>query len=209
MCAEAQASLLTERGKTDNLVKQQEEKRQGLQQATAAWEKAVAEVREKEAAIKAEIGEKDPNASEQRLAKAKAEADEAVVKQGEVIGKIREAITGLAGRMETMAKEMDNEQKQQDLSRQQLADRIAAYNEDSSHPTLLSLDDIDRLYAATDPWEEIRERLQRLTEDLTKAETTLQNERRTNIEHQQKRPDRDKEVLWPARPNWRDCRPPN
>lgn len=195
LCAEAQASLLTERGKTDNLVKQQEEKRQGLQQATATWEKAVAEVREKETAIKAEIGEKDPNALEQRLAKAKAEADEAVVKQGEVIGKIREAITGLAGRMETMAKEMDNEQKQHDLSRKQLADWIAAYNEDSSHPTLLSLDDIDRLYAATDPWEEIRERLQRLKEDLTKAETTLQNERRTNIEHQQKRPDRDKEVL--------------
>ena len=164
LCAEAQASLLTERGKTDNLVKQQEEKRQGLQQATAAWEKAVAEVREKEAAIKAEIGEKDPNALEQRLTKAKAEADEAVVKQGEVIGKIREAITGLAGRMETMAKEMDNEQKQHDLSRKQLADWIAAYNEDSSHPTLLSLDDIARLYAATDPWEEIRERLQRLTE---------------------------------------------
>lgn len=195
LCAEAQASLLTERGKTDNLVKQQEEKRQALQQATAAWEKAVAEVREKEAAIKAEIGEMDPNALEQRLTKAKAEADEAVVKQGEVIGKIREAITGLAGRLETMAKEMDNEQKQHDHSRQQLTDWITAYNEDSSHPTLLSLDDIARLYAATDPWEEIRERLQRLTEDLTKTETTLQNERRTNIEHQQKRPDRDKEVL--------------
>lgn len=195
LCAEAQASLLTERGKTDNLVKQQEEKRQALQQATAAWEKAVAEVREKEAAIKAEIGEMDPNALEQRLTKAKAEADEAVVKQGEVIGKIREAITGLAGRLETMAKEMDNEQKQHDHSRKQLADWIAAYNKDSSHPTLLSLDDIARLYAATDPWEEIRERLQRLTEDLTKTETTLQNERRTNIEHQQKRPDRDKEVL--------------
>ena len=195
LCAEAQASLLTERGKTDNLVKQQEEKRQALQQATAAWEKAVAEVREKEAAIKAEIGEKDPNALEQRLTKAKAEADEAVVKQGEVIGKIREAITGLAGRLETMAKEMDNEQKQHDHARKQLADWIAAYNEDNSHPTLLSLDDIARLYAATDPWEEIRERLQRLTEDLTKTETTLQNERRTNIEHQQKRPDRDKEAL--------------
>ena len=195
LCAEAQASLLTERGKTDNLVKQQEEKRQALQQATAAWEKAVAEVREKEAAIKAEIGEMDPNALEQRLTKAKAEADEAVVKQGEVIGKIREAITGLVGRMETMAKEMDNEQKQHDHARQQLADWITAYNEDSSHPTLLSLDDIVRLYAATDPWEEIRERLQRLTENLTKTETTLQNERRTNIEHQQKRPDRDKEVL--------------
>ena len=174
LCAEAQASLLTERGKTDNLVKQQEEKRQALQQATAAWEKAVAEVREKEAAIKAEIGEMDPNALEQRLTKAKAEADEAVVKQGEVIGKIREAITGLVGRMETMAKEMDNEQKQHDHARQQLADWIAAYNEDSSHPTLLSLDDIARLYAATDPWEEIRERLQRLTENLTKTETPMQ-----------------------------------
>ncbi len=151
LCADAQASLLTERGKTDNLVKQQEEKRQALQQATAAWEKAGAEVREKEAAIKAEIEEMDPNALEQRLTKAKAEADEAVVKQGEVIGKIREAITGLAGRLETMAKEMDNEQKQHDHARQQLADWITAYNEDSSHPTLLSLDDIARLYAATAP----------------------------------------------------------
>lgn len=169
----------------------------------------MAEVREKEAAIKAEIGEMDPNALEQRLTKAKAEADEAVVKQGELIGKIREAITGLVGRMETMAKEMDNEQKQHDHARQQLADWITAYNEDSSHPTLLSLDDIARLYAATDPWEEIRERLQRLTEDLTKTETTLQNERRTNIEHQQSGPTATRRCSWPARPNWRDCRPPN
>ena len=43
-----------------------------------------------------------------------------------------------------MAKEMDNEQKQHDHARKQLADWIAAYNEDSSHPTLLSLDDIAR-----------------------------------------------------------------
>lgn len=195
LCAEAQTALLTERGKTDNLQKQREEKSQALLQATAALEKAVKEVHEKEAEIKAEIGEKDPNALEQRLVKAKAEADEAVVKQGEVIGRTREAITGLVGRMETITKEMDNEQKQQDRSRQQLADWIAAYNEDSSHATLLSLDDIDQLYTATDSWEEIRERLQRLTADHTKAETTLQNERRANVEHQQKRPERDKEAL--------------
>ena len=74
----ANTTLTTEKGKTDNLNVQAQEKAQALTKANEALLSAKKEVESKTAALKAEIGDNDPDTYEQGLQKAKDDANKAV-----------------------------------------------------------------------------------------------------------------------------------
>ena len=63
----ADTNLKTEKGKTENLQNQEKEKDRALNTDTIAWDNAKKELENKIEAIKAEIGEKDPDTFEQQL----------------------------------------------------------------------------------------------------------------------------------------------
>lgn len=189
----ANTQLETEKGKTDNLKSQQVEKTEALVNADAALAKASEEVKAKAEALKLEIGDKDPDAFEKALTEAKTRADNAVRTKNEAIAAMREQLTEVKGKEAATKTQMEKESLTRQDKQQELSQWLTAYN--ASNPHCLTEEDIALLYASTDDWEAIRNRQKELAEAYTSAETTLGNERKAHEDHQQKRPEQEKETL--------------
>ena len=78
---------------------------------------------------------------------------------------------------------------------QQLTDWLSTYNGDESHVRKLALEDIMELSEATDNWEAIRKEKDQKIQAYTSAETTLRNEEKAFLDHQQSRPAEEKVAL--------------
>lgn len=189
----ANTQLETEKGKTDNLKSQQVEKTEALVNADAALAKASEEVKAKAEALKLEIGDKDPDAFEKVLTEAKTKADNAVRTKNEAIAAMREQLTEVKGKEAATKTQMEKESLTRQDKQQKLSQWLTAYN--ASNPHCLTEEDIAQLYSSTDDWEAIRNRQKELAEAYTSAETTLGNERKAHEDHQQKRPEQEKETL--------------
>lgn len=182
----ADITLKTEQGKTSTLNKQKNEKEKALTQANAAFEKAKAAVDEKLAAIKAEIGDKDPDSFEQELNNAKTLADEAVNGKNKQINDLNLDLQRFNTNKETASNSKVKETANLDEKRNNLASWIANYN--IKKGAALTDADISMLLDATDDWEEIRERQTSLKDAFTQASTTLDNEIKAHDKHQKDRP---------------------
>lgn len=192
---EAKTALAAEQGKTGNLLRQQTEKEAAMNAAKTALDNATANVNTKKEALKAEIGDKNPEVYEKELSTAKESADNAVKEKTESIGKMREELGGLQGQVEATKTAQTDEEGKLSKKKEDLEKWLTAYNSDEklSHP--LSKDDIAALYSATDDWEKIRQEQKGLTEEYTSAETTLKNEKKKHDDHQSKKPAEEKEAL--------------
>ena len=182
----ADTALKTEQGKTANLKTQKDEKEISMTQANAAFETAKAVVDKKLAAIKAEIGDRDPDTFEQELAKTKTLADEAVTGKNNQINNLNLELQGFKTKKETASKSKDKETANLAEKRNKLASWIANYNIKKGFA--LTDADISIMLDATDDWEEIRERQTRLKEAKTQASTTLDNESKALENHQTGKP---------------------
>lgn len=188
-------ALETEKGKTENLMKQQSEKEKNLLDAEMALSKANEELESKQQAIKKEIGDKDPDALEQSLTTAKEKADQAVTDKTKNISNLNADLQELNGKIESINKTKVNNIRERDTSVNALTEWLASYNADESHQQKLSVEDIALLAKAKDNWEDIRACLKKRDDALTSAETTLKNAKEAYIKHQQNRPESTKEVL--------------
>ena len=190
---ETNTLLETEKGKTANLKAQQAEKTEALANADAALKKANEEVAAKTEALKQEIGDKDPEVYEKTLTDAKSKADNDVKTKNEAIGKKREQLTEVKGKEAATKEQVKKENTTREGKQQELSLWLATYN--ASNPQRLTEEAIALLYSSTDDWEDIRNRQKQVSEAYTSAETTLNNEKKALEEHQQKRPEQEKEAL--------------
>lgn len=183
----------TESGKTENLETQQKEKLEALVAANNALERANAEVVAKTAALKAEIGDNNPDTFEQQLQKAKEEADKAVTEQNEKIAKLEKEKEGLRGQVEATEKTKSDEETKLAENEPKLTTWLDDYN--AGHQQKLTIDDIVSLSELSVDWETIRQKQKDLTEKVTKAQTTYDNEKASHDKHQENKPADGQETL--------------
>lgn len=191
---EANTALAKETGKTENLVNQSNEKSKALHLASEAYVQATKEVEGKTEALKIEIGDKDPDDYERSLNKAKDDADNSVKAKNNAISILREELKGLQGKDSTVKEQLDSEKEKLSSASQSLKDWLSDYNSGKDGQRLTD-ETISMIYSATDDWEGIRSRLKGLGNALTKAETTLSNEKTACQEHQTKKPEQSKDAL--------------
>ena len=193
--ADAQTILATETGKTKNLMTQLSEKSESLIHAADALQKAKEKVTERTNALKAEIGDKVPDAYEQQLTKTKEDAIKEVDAKNRSIGKMREELTGLQGKESTMKEQEKVEYNKFQITQNTLTTWIENYNNKEEYLKVLTVDDIVFLYNATDNWEKMRAQHKQLNEVFTIADTNLKKEARTHDDHQKIKPKQTKEEL--------------
>ena len=190
---EANTLLETEKGKTANLKAQQVEKSKALDLAEAALEQANKDVETKTETLKQEIGDKDPDAYEKTLTEAKNKAEDDVTKKVKSIDTLRGRLTKAQGEEEATKTQKEKETATREGKQNELAVWLTNYN--AGDEEQLTEETIALLSAATDNWEDIRNRQKLLSEAFTSAETTLNNEKKAQQEHQQKKPEQEKEAL--------------
>ena len=187
---DANTALATEKGKTENLQLQQTEKTEALRLAEEVKKDADTLVAHKLDALKAEIGDKNPDTFEQALTQAKDDAAKAVTDKEKAIGNLREEQKGLQGKEQSAKEQIQEENAKRDNATEAFTKWLNNYNKEGKS---LSADDIAMLYTATDNWEAMRANQKRLSDALTSASTTLKNETKAHEEHQVKKPDQAKE----------------
>jgi len=192
---EAKDVLNTEIGKTDNLKTQKEEKTAALAKATQELTKAQTEVDSRKVALKAEIGDKDPEIFEQQLTQAKVAADKAVEVENSKINKLKNEQKELEGQVKPTKEAKEDSERKRSYSETILSNWLSDYNASPEHTSTLSVEDIARLSADTCNWEDIRKRKESLNSLLIAAKNTLQNEEKRHQDHQQNKPAAEKEAL--------------
>ena len=187
--------LIAEKAKTENLMQQVQEKTVVLQTATEDLATVNQEILDKKQALKAEIGDTDPDTLEQQLTIEKDTADKMAKAKGEEILKMQGNLQGIRGKIDTTSQAKQNEETLRKQKKFALDQWIVTYNKVEQHKQKLTTDDIALLYSYTDDWEAIRSQQKTYTETFTSAQTTLQNEVKAHEEHQPAKPEADKEAL--------------
>ena len=193
--ATAHTALSTEMGKTENLKAQEQEKAQALANANQALESAKEEVDAKTAALKAEIGDNDPDSFEKLLQEAKEKADADIDKQAEKIGKLEKEKEHSQGELTATAQARAKQHEHLLAVEPQLQSWLDSYNALPDHPQTLTLHTIASISESKANWEAIRQRQNRLTEAATAAKTTYDNEKERHQAHQEKKPAADPQTL--------------
>ncbi len=185
--------LETERGKTSNLSVQKKEREEAHLQATIAQQNARDDVKGKAEALKAEIGDQDPDQLETLLNDAWKNAESAVKAKVEMIGKLREKLEGVKGSLKTTLDGIRLKQEAHDKYQKSLNQWLSEYN--NQHDVPLSIEVVARLYSSEINWESIRKNQQALVAAHTSAQAMLTNEKSSHEQHQSQKPTEDKENL--------------
>ncbi len=185
---DAQIRLATEEAKKATLLQKEQEKSDSQQTASKELEAVKQEKTKKENALKAEVGNLDPDTFERQLTQAKEVADNKVEEKNKDILRMQGDLQGIQGKTDTIRQTKQNEETLKAKKESALSDWLDRYNKDVQHMQPLSIADIGNLYSSTDNWEDIRSRKKACDDAFTSAQTTLQNEEKTHNAHQTKKP---------------------
>lgn len=191
---EANTLLETEKGKTENLKAQLSDKVAGLSSATTALAEAQQIVEKKLFDFKTEIGDKDPDEFENALNSTKTKADGLVKAKTEAISRLREQLNEVKGSVAATRTQKEKEHNSVNKRKAELSVWLTGYNTVHAE-NILTEASIAQLLYSTENWEQIRGIQKQLRDVFTSAETTLRNENLAMNEHQQKKPDMQKETL--------------
>lgn len=191
---DANTLLQTEKGKTDNLQKQANEKQVQLQTAADALSQAEQAVKEKSDALQAEIGDKDPDKYETELSDAKTSADKAVNDKKEQIFTLGQQLSGFKSEESAFKTQKEGEVSVIQNKNAELDAWLASYN-DAHADAQLSRETVATISTATDKWEDIRKTKDQLTQAHTAAKTTLDNGKKALEKHLESRPAQSEEEL--------------
>lgn len=186
--------LETEKGKTENLKAQLSDKVAGLSSATTALAEAQQIVEKKLFDFKTEIGDKDPDEFENALNSTKTKADGLVKAKTEAISRLREQLNEVKGSVAATRTQKEKEHNSVNKRKAELSVWLTDYNTVHAE-NILTEASIAQLLYSTENWEQIRGIQKQLRDVFTSAETTLRNENLAMNEHQQKKPDMQKETL--------------
>ena len=191
---EANLALNTETGKRDALNDQMKNSDEAVKNAQAALKQSQETKIHKEKALKDEIGDNDPGQYEKSLEDAVSIAADTVKnKEGETAA-IREQIENTNGMIKAVQNGLSQEKTTFERKTQELMEWLRAYNADRQDG-ILELDDIIMMHGATDNWESVRGMLKKMEEDLTSKKTTLENEVKLQLKHQENKPEKSLEEL--------------
>ena len=163
-------------------------------QDKAEYDSAEEALQNKRNELKAIIGDKDPDAFEKALNDAKTKAEKDVQSKNETISRLRELLNEDKGKAAATKSQMEKEIGIVSNTKVKLENWLSDYNKNNAG-NLLSEESISLLYSSTENWENIRATQKRLRDAHTSAETTLNNEIKACNEHQEKKPEQEKEKL--------------
>lgn len=163
-------------------------------QDKAEYDSAEAALQNKRNELKAIIGDKDPDAYEKSLSDAKTKVEKDVQSKNETISRMREQLNEDKGKEAATKSQMEKEMDIVSNKKVELENWLSNYNKNNAD-NLLSEESIAQLYSSTENWENIRATQKRLSDAYTSAETTLNNETKACNEHQEKKPEQEKEKL--------------
>ena len=192
---DAEYDIKTEQGKTQLLLKQQKDKSDEFNAADKAFNKADSDVNAKKQQLRVELGDKDPDMYEQQLEKAKQDAEDAVKTKEDAIGKLNTKLSGLKGQVNPTEYQKTEEERKESQNKGLLDSWLAAYNAAHAPEQQLDTDKIKEVSGYNDNWEEVRQKKDQLQQEYTAADTTLENEKKKHVEHQDSKPEEDLAVL--------------
>ena len=144
----------------------------------------------KQNAVKAEIGEETPDKFEERLSKAVEAASNLVNAQSEQILNLKTKLHNLKGKEEAAKKNIAALKD----SREKIAAALDRWLADFADEEV-DIAFLKQMKESECNWEHLRERLKSATMSYTTAKTTLENARKQRLEHQEIKPEEEREVL--------------
>lgn len=195
LITDADTTLQTERGKTENLKQQALDKSEYFRKAEDERKKGERAVNVKLDEINSEIGDHDPDLVETQLKEALKKAVEDMEKQKGRITEIINKQNGLKGREQTIRENQKEENRKQEEKQRELDMWVIDYNAVPEHKKKIAKEDIRAIYGMTEDWEKIRREWDALKTTMTRANTTYENEKLAHITHQKDRPESTEEQL--------------
>lgn len=190
----AQVAYREESAKTETLQAQLNAKKEEQKIAEEAQQQGRTKVDAKKHALKAEIGDKDPDKFEKELDDAVKAAQEKVEKAAESIGKLRESKKELEGKIQIATDNRNKAQERLQTKTEELNAWLNQYNSQEG-ATALDVDAVAGFHSSAEDWEGIRTEQKKLETEYTRCHTTLENEKTAHQTHQQTKPEKTEEEL--------------
>ena len=191
----AETKLAEAKALTPNLLQQQEEKRKAFDKASNEWQEAEKIVKELENQYKAELNGEEPDAVEERLNKAKAEADKTVKEKKEAIQQLDIKLGEIRGDLTSKESQRKTDEENRGTKNTELAQWIASYNVKEDRIRDIKMEDVEEMRIATDDWEALRQKKEHLNNAVVSANTLLEQAKKTKEEHQKTKPEKTREDL--------------
>ncbi len=177
------------------LLHQLEGKRKTLNDATAMYKQAYDALKDLQDAYKAELGEQHPDAVEQRLKKNKEDATDAVKCKKEEISKMQAELARIYGGLQNQKDLLGKQQQTLDRKDKELADWMDHYNGKDDQVKVVTMDDVEAMYLATDDWNAIRQEKDRRNENAVSTSALLKKAKDNHAKHQEQKPMKTRESL--------------
>lgn len=184
----ANTALETERGKTENLLAQQQQGVEAQDKAAEAYNDLNTAIQNKQKEMESHVGKYDPDALEAELLKRKEDAEKLVKDQEEIINQHNRACEGVKGQIGATQKQIEEFGKQ----RKESSDKLDNWLKSNAN---ITRETVAEMYAATDSWEAYRTEISKSKDDYTRATTTFSNETAAHEKHQENKPASSKEDL--------------
>ncbi len=194
-CTDAETKLAQAKALIPNLLQQQEEKQKTLDKASKELQDAENALKELESQYKTELNGEEPDAVEDRLNKAKAEADKTVKEKNEAIKQLDIKLGEIRGDLTSKENQLKTDEANRALKNTELAQWIANYNAKEDRIRDIGMEDVEEMRIATDDWGTLRQVRERLNNAVVSANTLLEKAKETKEEHQKLKPEMTQEEL--------------
>lgn len=184
----ANTTLETERGKTENLLLQQQQCKANQEQADKEHKALSDSIGSKQTEMESHVSKYDPDELEKELFRRKDDAEKLVKQQEDVIHQHNGTLEGVNGQIGATLQQIEEFKKQQRES----SDKLDGWLSSNS---LYDRAMIATMYEATDNWEAYRRDIGACQEAYTRATTTFSNETAAHEKHQENKPASSKEDL--------------
>lgn len=184
----ANTTLETERGKTENLLLQQQQCKANQEQADKEHKALSDSIGSKQTEMESHVSKYDPDELEKELFRRKDDAEKLVKQQEEIINQHNGTLEGVNGQIGATLQQIEEFKKQQRES----SDKLDGWLSSNS---LYDRAMIATMYEATDNWEAYRRDIGACQEAYTRATTTFSNETAAHEKHQENKPASSKEEL--------------
>ena len=186
----AKTTLQTERGKTENLLRQQEQYSEAQKKASNAYDELEKGIQEKQQKMERHVGKYDPDALEAELLKRKENAEKLVKEQEGDVNQYKQHLSAVDGQIDSVKKQLEDFDKEKQESSGNLDGWLASHSDLN-----INREAIAQLYVATDNWEDYRSKINDCNNACTCANTTLDNEKKAHEKHQASKPESSREEL--------------
>lgn len=184
----AKTTLQTERGKTENLLRQQKQYSEAQKKASNAYDELEKGIQEKQQKMESHVGKYDPDELEKKLLKRKTDAEKEVKEQEDIINQHNRTCEGVKGQIGATQKQIEEFGKQ----RKESSDKLDNWLKSNAN---ITRETVAEMYVATDNWEDYRSKINDCNNACTCANTTLDNEKKAHEEHQASKPKSSREEL--------------